>query len=145
MAAGEYFAPDIETLERGDLDALIDERVRYTILYAAEHSPFYREWFRKNNICPEDVRTHEDLANLPIVSGKTIRENQPPAVPDFAFLSAGWNDIFSIQETSGTSGTPKSFFLTWEDWKRYAGGTHGVLSRRVFPGKTGSWSALRMA
>ena len=28
--------------------------------------------------------------------------------------------MFSIQETSGTSGTPKSFFLTWEDWQRYA-------------------------
>jgi coenzyme F390 synthetase len=120
MAAGAYFAPDIETLKRGDLDALIDERVRYTISYAAEHSPFYRQWFKKNNIRPEDVRTHEDLLSLPIVSGKTIRENQPPAIPDFAFLSAGWNDIFSIQETSGTSGTPKSFFLTWEDWKRYA-------------------------
>ena len=31
MAAGAYFAPDIETLKRSDLDALIDERVRYTI------------------------------------------------------------------------------------------------------------------
>ncbi len=59
-------------------------------------------------------------SSLPIVSGKTIRDNQPPVIPDFAFLSAGWNDIFSIQETSGTSGTPKSFFLTWEDWTRYA-------------------------
>ncbi|MDD4483860.1 MAG: coenzyme F390 synthetase, partial [Methanoregula sp.] len=39
---------------------------------------------------------------------------------DFSFLSADWQDIFSIQETSGTSGNPKSFFLTWEDWKRYA-------------------------
>ncbi|MFA5236397.1 MAG: coenzyme F390 synthetase [Methanoregula sp.] len=120
MAAGEYFAPDIETLERSELDALIDERVRYTLSYAAEHSPFYRQWFKKNNIRPEEIRTHEDLLHLPIVSGKTIRENQPPETPDFAFLSAGWNDIFSIQETSGTSGTPKSFFLTWDDWKRYA-------------------------
>jgi len=120
MAAGDYFAEEIETLERGELDALIDERVRYTISYAAEHSPFYRQWFKKNNIRPEEILSHEDLLSLPIISGKTIRENQPPQSPGFAFLSADWSDIFSIQETSGTSGTPKSFFLTWEDWKRYA-------------------------
>jgi coenzyme F390 synthetase len=120
MPVGEYFAPGIETLERGELDTLIDDRVQYTISYAAEHSPFYRQWFKNNNIRPEEVRTHEDLLSLPIVSGKTIRENQPPTVTDFGFLSAGWNDIFSIQETSGTSGTPKSFFLTWDDWQRYA-------------------------
>jgi len=58
--------------------------------------------------------------HLPVISGRTIREHQPPATPDFQFLSADWSDIFTIQETSGTSGTPKSFFLTWEDWKRYA-------------------------
>lgn len=107
-------------MDRAGLDALIDERVRYTISYAAEHSPFYRHWFKENNIRPEEIRTHEDLLGLPIVSGRKIREHQPPAVPEFGFLSADWQDIFSIQETSGTSGIPKSFFLTWEDWKRYA-------------------------
>ncbi len=71
MAAGAYFAPDIETLKRGDLDALIDERVRYTISYATEHSPFYRQWFKKNNIRPEEVRTHEDL----LESSHRLRED----------------------------------------------------------------------
>src|SRR5659263_650041 len=33
---------------------------------------------------------------------------------------AGLIDIFTLHETSGTSGTPKAFFLTWEDWQRYA-------------------------
>ncbi len=120
MPAGSYFSPEVETLSRSDLDALIDERVRYTVLYAAEHSPFYRHWFRENKINPAEVRVHEDLLNLPIISGKTIREHQPPITPDFEFLSTDWNNVFSIQETSGTSGTPKGFFLTWDDWKRYA-------------------------
>jgi coenzyme F390 synthetase len=120
MPAGSYFAPDIETLDRSDLDALIDERVRYTVQYAADHSPFYRNWFRKNRINPEEVRVHEDLLALPLISGKSIREHQPPLTPEFEFLSTDWSSVFSIQETSGTSGTPKGFFLTWDDWKRYA-------------------------
>jgi coenzyme F390 synthetase len=120
MPAGSYFSPEIETMDRSDLDALIDERVRYTVLYAAEHSPFYRHWFRKYRIDPKEIRVHEDLLSLPIVSGKTIREHQPPITPEFEFLSTDWSNVFSIQETSGTSGTPKGFFLTWDDWKRYA-------------------------
>jgi coenzyme F390 synthetase len=115
-----YHNPGIETMDRNGLDSLIDERVRYTVQYAHEHSPFYRHWFNKNGIDPADIRVHEDLLQLPIVSGHTIREHQPPSTPDFHFLSTGWGDVFTIQETSGTSGTPKSFFLTWDDWKRYA-------------------------
>jgi len=120
MPAGSYFSPEIETMDRSDLDALIDERVRYTVKYVADHSPFYRHWFREHNIEPKEIRVHEDLLTLPLVSGKTIREHQPPVTSDFEFLSTGWSDIFSIQETSGTSGTPKGFFLTWDDWKRYS-------------------------
>jgi coenzyme F390 synthetase len=120
MLAGSYFSPEIETMGRSDLDALIDERVRYTVRYAADHSPFYRHWFRENRMEPKEIRVHEDLLGLPLVSGKTIRQHQPPVTPDFEFLSTSWNNVFSIQETSGTSGTPKGFFLTWDDWKRYA-------------------------
>ncbi len=120
MATGSYFSPEVETLGRSDLDALIDERVRYTVRYAAEHSPFYRHLFKENNINPAEIREHEDLLDLPVISGRTIREHQPPVTPEFEFLSTGWNNVFSIQETSGTSGTPKGFFLTWDDWKRYA-------------------------
>jgi coenzyme F390 synthetase len=120
MPTGSFFSPEVETLNRSDLDALIDERIRYTVQYASEHSPFYRHWFKENNINPADVREHEDLLNLPVISGKTIREHQPPITPSFEFLSTDWNNVFSIQETSGTSGNPKGFFLTWDDWKRYA-------------------------
>ena len=120
MAMVSYFDQRIETMERSGLDALVDERVRYTIRYANEHSPFYRHWFKENRINPEAIRTHEDLLNLPLIGGRTIREHQPPLTEDFRFLSSDWGDVFTIQETSGTSGIPKSFFLTWDDWKRYA-------------------------
>ncbi len=39
-SSGPYFNPEIETMSRGELDALIEERVRYTVKYAAENSPF---------------------------------------------------------------------------------------------------------
>ncbi|MDT8357158.1 MAG: coenzyme F390 synthetase [Methanomicrobiaceae archaeon] len=115
-----FFNPEIERMDREDLDALIDERVRYTIAYAAEHSPFYHRWFQKHSINPAEIREHEDLLHLPVISGKVIRENQPPETEDFGFLSVRPEEVFTIHETSGTSGVPKAFFLTWEDWERYA-------------------------
>ena len=120
MDEARFYNKGVETLGRHDLDALIDERVSYTVSYAAEHSPFYRKWFRAHHIHPREVRTHEDLLSLPIISGKTVRENQPPHTAEFCFMSAPPGDIFTIHETSGTSGIPKSFFLTYEEWLRYA-------------------------
>jgi coenzyme F390 synthetase len=115
-----YFNAPVETMERDALDELIDERIRYTVKYAAEHSVFYRKWFESGHIEPASIREHADLLKLPIISGRAIRENQPPVTPEFNFKSADWKDIFTVHETSGTSGTPKSFFLTREDWNRYA-------------------------
>jgi phenylacetate-coenzyme A ligase PaaK-like adenylate-forming protein len=97
MPATTCFSPEIETMERSDLDSLIDERVRYTVQYAAEHSPFYRHWFKENRIQPGEIRVHEDLLSLPLISGKTIREHQPPVTQNFEFLSTDWSSIFSIQ------------------------------------------------
>ncbi|MDD3112715.1 MAG: coenzyme F390 synthetase, partial [Methanofollis liminatans] len=72
---------EIETMDRGDLDALVDERVRYTVRYADEHSPFYRKWFAAHRIDPASVTCHEDLLELPVIGGGTFREHQPPATP----------------------------------------------------------------
>lgn len=115
-----YFNEPMETMGRTELDALIDERIQYTVRYAEDHSPFYSQWFRENGVDARSIRTHEDLAKLPIISGRTIRDSQPPVTENFRFKSVGWPDVFTIHETSGTSGTPKSFFLTYQDWQRYA-------------------------
>jgi coenzyme F390 synthetase len=115
-----YFREDMETLPRDELDALVDERIRYTVKYAYENSPYYRKWFDKNGVNYYDVHNHEDLRELPIISGGVIRKNQPPETSDFEFKSTSWGNVFTIHETSGTSGVPKSFFLTWNDWKSYA-------------------------
>lgn len=115
-----YFQENIEKLPRDELNSLVDERIRYTIKYAQENSLFYRKWFRENHINVSDIRTHEDLRELPVISGKTMREKQPPETSEFEFKCADWDDIYTIHETSGTSGVPKSFFLTWDDWNRYA-------------------------
>ncbi len=115
-----YFNEKIETMDRDDLDALVEDRIGYTVKYAYKYSPFYRKWFKENRINPQDIKSHEDLRELPIITSKTLREKQPPETESFEFKCVEWDEVFTIHETSGTSGTPKSFFLTWDDWNRYA-------------------------
>jgi coenzyme F390 synthetase len=115
-----YFREEIETMARAELDALVDERIHYTVKFAADYSPFYRKWFHDNQINPADIQSHEDLRELPIISGKTVREKQPPETSEYQFKCIDWDQVYTIHETSGTSGTPKSFFLTWDDWNRFA-------------------------
>lgn len=110
----------METMERSELEALVDERIRYTVQYAAENSPFYKKWFKENNIDPKTIKEHEDLLRLPIINGDMLKQHQPPITDNFEFKSVDWNNVFTIHETSGTTGIPKSFFLTWDDWMRFA-------------------------
>jgi len=114
-----YFNREIETMPRAELDALVDARIKYTVKYAFQNSPFYRKWFKDNNIKISDIKSHEDLRELPIITSQTIREKQPPETQEFEFKCEN-SEIYTIHETSGTSGTPKAFFLTWDDWNRYA-------------------------
>jgi len=100
-----YFREKIETMPRDELDAIIDERVRYTIHYANEHSPFYRKWFRDHAIDISSIREHEDLLELPVISGSTIRNNQPPVTEKFEFLSARLNEIYTIHDERDIGGS----------------------------------------
>lgn len=120
MKEKSYYKPQIETMERSDLDALVEERIQYTVKYAYDNSPFYNKWFERNKISLSDIKTHEDLQELPIITGDTVKARQPPETDSFEFRCSSWDDIYTIHETSGTSGRPKSFFLTWDDWNRYA-------------------------
>lgn len=115
-----FFWEKMEKMPRDELDFLVDERIKYTVKFAQENSPFYRKWFKENNFDASQIRSHEDLRELPIISGKTMRERQPPETDEFEFKCSAWEDVYTIHETSGTSGAPKSFFLTWDDWNRYA-------------------------
>ncbi len=54
-----YFNEDIETLPRDELDELVDERIRYTVKYAYDNSPYYRKWFNTNGVNYRDVHNHE--------------------------------------------------------------------------------------
>lgn len=120
MGDNGYYRESVEKMDRESLDELIEERLHHTVMYANEHSLFYRKWFKTHHIDPDSIRCHDDLLSLPIISGADIRAHQPPNQTEFGFKSVSWDSVFTVHETSGTSGVPKSYFLTWDDWQRFA-------------------------
>jgi phenylacetate-coenzyme A ligase PaaK-like adenylate-forming protein len=105
---------------RKELNKIVQKKLRYTIKYAYKYSPFYHELFKLNSILPDDIKNVDDLKRIPIVDSNTIKQNQPPTINEFKFLSASISDIQTIHETGGTTGIGKSLFYTKDDWKRMA-------------------------
>lgn len=52
---------------------LRDERVRATVAHAAASVPYYRDLFREREIDPRDIRTADDLLELPLLSKEAVR------------------------------------------------------------------------
>lgn len=60
----------------GRLHAIQQERMRRIVRHAYQTVPFYREAMGGQNLRPEDFRTAADLARLPLIDRKFVRENQ---------------------------------------------------------------------
>ena len=96
-------------------------RLRQIIAHAAATVPYYRRLFAQQGIGPADIREPADLAQLPIVSKKTVQENWK----DFCSDRLGEMTTSTVH-TSGTTGTGLIFPMTreaertqWATWWRY--------------------------
>ncbi|MEJ2716419.1 MAG: hypothetical protein P8182_04665 [Deltaproteobacteria bacterium] len=96
-----------------DLEALRERKLRAVIRNAYDHVPYYRSLFREAGLSPEDIRTVEDLRNVPITTKDDLRaaglENR----------TAQWADLSKCCEraTSGSTGKPFAAHLTDSELK----------------------------
>ena len=86
---------------RATVAARRDRRLRDTVLYAARHVPFYRDWFARSGVDPRSIRTADDLARLPILDRDLER-----ARPDLFLAGARRARGALAFATSGSTGTP---------------------------------------
>ncbi len=92
-------------LPREQLCAIRDERVRQIVRYAAETVPFYRDFFASQDIDPGDIRTAEDLEQLPLISKEVVRL-QPER-----FVSTSMLGREAVPfDTSGTTTVPQTIY-----------------------------------
>ncbi|HKR60142.1 MAG TPA: hypothetical protein VJS64_10450 [Pyrinomonadaceae bacterium] len=97
-------------LPKEDLQARTEARLARLLRHAAEHTPFYRESYRKLGLSTNDLRTIADLTHLPVIRKSDHRRYSP----DY-FLAANLPAYRRLHEsTSGSTGEPFQFYLDRE-------------------------------
>ena len=103
----QFAAPD-------EIKKFQEERLREELRYLADHSRFYQAMFRNESVDIRDIRTLEDLRQLPVTTKKDLQQQNDD------FLCVSRREVIDYVTTSGTLGDPVTFALTEEDLDRLA-------------------------
>lgn len=96
-------------MEREQIVAFQNARVRRLIHHAYKHVNYYRHLFDRHGIRPEQIRTIEDLARIPITSRTDLQ-----ALPDTDIVMRQVNPASLIpSRSSGSSGRPLTVRRSW--------------------------------
>lgn len=88
------------------LDALLRQQsrdLRNIVGFAAERVPYYRDLFERLHLSADDIKAPGDLLKLPLLSKRTILEQERALLADR--LPPG-EKIFGVFASSGTTGRP---------------------------------------
>ncbi len=110
-----FWQKDIEAISRKALEELQLKRLKQTIRLAYKNIPFYKEYFSKLNIKPNDITFLKDIQGLPFTTREDLRENYP-----FGMLAVSKEQVVRLHTSSGTTGKPKAIFFSKKDVDRAA-------------------------
>jgi len=112
----KYWQPKYETMGHEELKELQLTRLKKTVAATYNNVPFYARRFKEAGIRPEDVRSLDDLRDLPFTRKTDLRDNYP-----FGLFAVPKSEVVRIHASSGTSGKPtvvgytKNDLETWSD------------------------------
>lgn len=122
-----YWFPVRETMDPGERERAIIERIQVVMRYAWEKAPFYRRKWSEAGISPESVRSLEDFEKVPVVTKAELRVAQAEHEPFGDYLCIDEADVYHIHGTSGTTGRPTAFGIGRQDWNAIANATARVM------------------
>jgi phenylacetate-CoA ligase len=102
--------PEFELMPREQLRQLQYERLKKTVQRLWQNVPFYKEKLKEKGLEPGDLKSVDDLKNLPFTVKQDLRNNYP-----FALFAAPMSDIVRVHVSSGTTGKPTVVGYTQND------------------------------
>ena len=104
--------PEIELQSRETIRDFQEKKLRESLLYVFENSPYYKRIFKEFDL--DMVRRLEDLQQLPVTTKDDLQRH------NWDFLCVPKSRIVEYTSTSGTLGKPVTIALTEADLQRLA-------------------------
>lgn len=107
----------VEAASRAEIEQIQLARLRNLLDHSQAHSAFYRRRWAEAGVHPDSIQSLSDLAKLPLIVKEDFDADQAaqplygtsPAVPA--------DQLMKHWQTSGTSGRPRMWAETREDWE----------------------------
>lgn len=110
-----------ENWSAAEIEAYQNERLCRLIEHAYESVPYYRDLMNSLKLNPQDIRSRNDLAKLPLLTKEDVRHN----LDRFVSAQAHPRDLI-LRHTSGTTGKSLHFYSSkpgiafqWAVWWRH--------------------------
>ncbi|WP_410006317.1 phenylacetate--CoA ligase family protein [Aequorivita nionensis] len=106
--------PKIEKSSIAEIKAFQEGKLKETLRYLNENSPFYKRFFKEHNIQVSAIKTLEELQKIPVTTKDHLQRFNDD------FICVPKTEIIDYVTTSGTLGDPVTFALTDNDLERLA-------------------------
>ena len=90
---------EYETLPREALEALQFKRLQQVVNRVYHSVGFYKKFFDKAGVVPDDIKTLDDLKRFPFTTKQDLRDNYP-----FGMFATPMSNVVRLHASSGTTG-----------------------------------------
>lgn len=101
---------NIECASRDEITHLQNQRFVSMIKRIYDHVPFYKNKFKEMGLQPGDIKSINQLKDLPFTTKQDLRDNYP-----FGLFTVPQSEIVRIHASSGTTGKPTVVGYTQND------------------------------
>jgi phenylacetate-CoA ligase len=110
-----YWDKEKECMPREELEKLQLRRLKETVFRTYAFVPTYKEKLGQVGITAEDIRSLDDLKQLPFTTKQDLRDNYP-----FNLFAVPMSEVVRIHSSSGTTGKPTVVGYTKKDIEIWA-------------------------
>ncbi|MDD2314893.1 MAG: phenylacetate--CoA ligase [Proteiniphilum sp.] len=106
---------NMECADRQQMHEIQSKRLTAMIQRIYDHVPFYRNKLKEAGIEPGDIRSVDQLKDLPFTTKGDLRDNYP-----FGLFTVPQSEVVRIHASSGTTGKPTVVGYTQQDLETWA-------------------------
>lgn len=108
--ANAIWNPDMECMNRKDLESLQLERLKALVDYCDRNVEFYHNRLSAAGVTADKIKTLSDIQYIPYTTKTDLRDTYP-----FGMFSVPRKDLVRVHASSGTTGNPTVVGYTRED------------------------------